>query len=188
MAQPVESPPAIQETQEMWVWSLGWEDALEEKVATHSGILAWRIPWTEKPGSLHPCGHKELDMTEQLSSISPLVPNSPCSGGLLITRFPESTSKTPGFLCLHKLHFLTSCQVTLMLPMLLLLSHFSRVRPSATQWPQPSRLLRPWDFPGNSTGVGCHCLLRMLPLQNQNSPSQDSTICEPWSSRCSSWF
>ena len=40
----VKNPPAIQETQEMWVQSLGWEDPLEEGVATHSRILAWRIP------------------------------------------------------------------------------------------------------------------------------------------------
>ena len=37
---------------ETWVPSLGWEDPLEEEVATHSSILAWRIPWTEKPGGL----------------------------------------------------------------------------------------------------------------------------------------
>ena len=36
----------------MWVWSLGWEDPLEEGMATHSNILAWEIPWTEKPGGL----------------------------------------------------------------------------------------------------------------------------------------
>ena len=36
----------------MWVRSLGWEDALEEDMATHSSILAWRIPWTEEPGRL----------------------------------------------------------------------------------------------------------------------------------------
>ena len=36
----------------MWVQSLGWEDPLEEKVATHSHILAWRILWTEEPGGL----------------------------------------------------------------------------------------------------------------------------------------
>ena len=41
--------PAMQETR---VRSLGWEDALEEETATHSGILAWRIPWTEEPGRL----------------------------------------------------------------------------------------------------------------------------------------
>ena len=42
----------MQETQEMWVGSLGQEDPLEEKIATHSSILAWNIPWTEKPCGL----------------------------------------------------------------------------------------------------------------------------------------
>ena len=41
--------PAMQET---WVQSLGWEDPLEKEIATHSSILAWRIPWTEEPGGL----------------------------------------------------------------------------------------------------------------------------------------
>ena len=63
-AQLVKNPPATQET---WVQSLGWEDALEKGTATHSSILVWRIPWTEKPGSLYsPWGRKELDMTERL--------------------------------------------------------------------------------------------------------------------------
>ena len=38
--------------QEMQVWSLGWEDLLELEMATHSSILAWKIPWTEEPGGL----------------------------------------------------------------------------------------------------------------------------------------
>jgi hypothetical protein len=42
----------MQEIQEMWVQSLGWEDFLEEEIATHSNILAWRILWTEEPGGL----------------------------------------------------------------------------------------------------------------------------------------
>ena len=46
------SSSAMQELQETWVQSLGGEDPLEEGMATHSGILAWRIPWTEKPGVL----------------------------------------------------------------------------------------------------------------------------------------
>ena len=50
--------------QEMWVWTLGWEDPLEEETATHSSILAWRNPWTEKPGRLQSIGHKEPDVTE----------------------------------------------------------------------------------------------------------------------------
>ena len=49
MAQTVKNPPAIQETQ---VQLLGQEDPLEKGLATHSGILAWRIPWTEEPGGL----------------------------------------------------------------------------------------------------------------------------------------
>ena len=49
MAQTVKKLPAMQETQ---VRSLGQEDPLEKEMATHSSILAWRIPWTEKPGGL----------------------------------------------------------------------------------------------------------------------------------------
>ena len=54
----------MQEMQETQVPSLGWEDPLEEGMATHSSILAWRIPWTEEPHGLGPYGRKELDMTE----------------------------------------------------------------------------------------------------------------------------
>ena len=50
------NPQAMQETQEMQVPSLTWEDALEEEMATHSSILAWKIPWTEEPGGLQSIG------------------------------------------------------------------------------------------------------------------------------------
>jgi len=46
----------MQEMQETWVLSLGQEDPLEESMATHSSILAWRIPWTEEPGRLQSTG------------------------------------------------------------------------------------------------------------------------------------
>ena len=49
----VKNLPAMQET---WVRSLGWEDPLEKEKATHSSVLAWRIPWTEKPGGLQSIG------------------------------------------------------------------------------------------------------------------------------------
>ena len=49
VAQLVKNPPAMPET---WVRSLGWEDPLEEGTATHSSIMAWRIPGTEDPGGL----------------------------------------------------------------------------------------------------------------------------------------
>ena len=55
-------------TQETEVQSLGQEEEepLEEGMATHSSILAWRNPWTEEPGGLSPWGHKESDTTERL--------------------------------------------------------------------------------------------------------------------------
>ena len=57
VAQLVKSLSAIQET---WVQSLGWEDPLEKEVATHSSILAWRIPWTEEPGGLQSMGSQRV--------------------------------------------------------------------------------------------------------------------------------
>ena len=56
----VKNPPAMQETQEMQVWSLGWEDPLEEEMATHSSILAWRIPWTEETDGLPSIGSQTV--------------------------------------------------------------------------------------------------------------------------------
>ena len=53
MAQMVKKLPAMWET---WVKSLSWEGSLEEGMATHSSILAWRIPWTEEPGGLQSMG------------------------------------------------------------------------------------------------------------------------------------
>ena len=66
MTQWVKHSPAVQETQEMQVRSLGQEDALEKETATHSNILAWRIPWREEPVRLQSTGRKESDTTEQL--------------------------------------------------------------------------------------------------------------------------
>ena len=54
-AQKVKNLPAMRET---WVQSLGWEDSLEQGTATHSSILAWRIPWTEEPGGLQSVGQQ----------------------------------------------------------------------------------------------------------------------------------
>ena len=59
----IKSLPAVRKT---GVQSLGWEDPLEKEMATHSSILAWKIPWTEKPGRLQSMGLQESDTTEQL--------------------------------------------------------------------------------------------------------------------------
>ena len=57
MAQTVKRLPAVQET---WVRSLGWEDPLEKEMATHSSILAWKIPWTEELGRLQSTGSQRV--------------------------------------------------------------------------------------------------------------------------------
>ena len=57
MAQTVNNLPAMQET---GVQSLGWEDPLEKRMATHSRILAYRIPWTEEPGGLQSVGSQRV--------------------------------------------------------------------------------------------------------------------------------
>ena len=66
MRSAIQNPPTIQET---WVGFLGQKDPLEKKMATHSSILAWEIPWTEKPGGYRPWGCKrmghDLETSEQ---------------------------------------------------------------------------------------------------------------------------
>ena len=66
VAQMVKRLPTMWKTR---VRSLGWEDPLEKEMATHSSILAWKIPWTEEPGRLHSWVCIESDTTEQLQFI-----------------------------------------------------------------------------------------------------------------------
>ena len=82
----VKNLPAMWET---WVRSLDWEDPLEERKATHSSILAWRIPWTV----YSPRGCKESDTTEQLSLslFSMLYEGFP--GGSVIKNLPDKQEK-----------------------------------------------------------------------------------------------
>ena len=69
MAQWVKNLPAMQEMPGIWVQFLGQEDPLEEGMAIHLGILAWRTPWTEDPSGLQSIGCKESDMTEATEHI-----------------------------------------------------------------------------------------------------------------------
>ena len=57
VAQTVKHLPTMRKT---WVQSLGWEDPLEKEMATHSSILAWKIPWTEEPGRLQSMGLQRI--------------------------------------------------------------------------------------------------------------------------------
>ena len=70
MAQTVKNSPAMQETQ---VLSLGQEDPWEKGMATHSSILAWRIPWTEEPHRLLLRGYKRVGTTNTFSIFSPFI-------------------------------------------------------------------------------------------------------------------
>ena len=63
VAQTVKNSPAMQETQ---ILSLGLEYPLEKEMATHSSVLAWKVPWTEEPGGLHGVA-KQSDMAEQIT-------------------------------------------------------------------------------------------------------------------------
>ena len=86
----VKKPPAMQETLEVRVQSLGREDPLEEGMAAHSNILAWRIPWTEEPGRLQSMGlQPHHDFEGHISCIT-------CTAGRLFTT--ESRVKPVTFL------------------------------------------------------------------------------------------
>ena len=67
MAQTVKTLPTMQETQ---VRSLGWEDPLEKERATHSSLLVWNIPWTEKPGELQSMGSQESKTTNTFTQFA----------------------------------------------------------------------------------------------------------------------
>ena len=66
MAQIVKNLPAMQET---WVPSLDQEDTLEKGMATHSSILAWRIPWTQEPGRLQPMGSQRVRRDSETNTL-----------------------------------------------------------------------------------------------------------------------
>ena len=108
--------PTMRET---WVQSLGWKDLLEKEMATHSSILAWKIPWTEEPGSYSPWGHKESD-TEWLHFLGGEMANASVSildseplptevknssdnwVNLVMTKGPVWSSKMPGMTVLRR--------------------------------------------------------------------------------------
>ena len=72
--QSVKKLPARQET---WVWFPSWEDTLEKGMATHSGILAWRIPWTEETGGYSPWGRKsQTRLSDSIITIHSFTKNA----------------------------------------------------------------------------------------------------------------
>ena len=93
MAQIVKNLPAMQET---WVRSLGWEDALEKGMATHSSILAWRIPWTEEPGGLQSMGlHRVRHDSKTNTGVSHVTALEQCGYWLLVFHLVSVASGVP---------------------------------------------------------------------------------------------
>ena len=85
--------------QETWVQSLGWEDPLEEDMATHSSTLVWRIPWTEEPGRLQSMGLQRVrhkDVTEKLSTAHNHIKGS--SGSSAVRNLPAMQQTQVQFL------------------------------------------------------------------------------------------
>ena len=134
---------------ETWVRSLGWKDPLEEGMATHSSILAWRILWTEEPGGLQSMGLQRIGQTEWLSTKHWLY--SLCctvySYSLLILSIMDFTYLSPipllpltssisplGPLVYSLYLYSLSPSFLLYSLLLLLLSSFSRVWLCATPW------------------------------------------------------
>ena len=78
-SQMVKNPPAMQET---WLRPLGWQDPLEKGTATHSTILAWRIPWKEEPGRLQSMGSQRVEHDSVTFTFS-------LSGDSQMSSFPE---------------------------------------------------------------------------------------------------
>ena len=87
MTQMVKSLLAMQETQ---VQSLGGEDALQKELATHSSILAWRLPWIEELGGYSPWGHKESDTPEGVCMLACASPPTPSMMSQRVLSFTQS--------------------------------------------------------------------------------------------------
>ena len=99
MAQRLKHLPAMWET---WVRSLGWEDPLEKEMATHSSILAWRIPWTEEPGGLQSMGSQLSDFTFTFH-FHALEKEMATHSSILAWRIPETGEPGgPGSMGLHR--------------------------------------------------------------------------------------
>ena len=104
----------MQGMQKMWVQSLGWEDPLEEEIATHSSILAWRIPSTEEPGVLPSAGHRVRHNWSDLahhSTAYSFYNHASASQPLSIIEFTQQklqackTPKTKLLVCSTQVHF-----------------------------------------------------------------------------------
>ena len=142
-------------------------------MATHSSVLAWRIPWTEKPGRLQSMGSHRVRHTEatqqQQQQQHIYVSNHHTVQLKLIQCFvsivSQNTKMPSSQLEINKRGLIKKSVIHMVVVQLL-----SHVRLSLLHGQQPARLLCPWDSPGKSTGVGSHSLLQGI------FPTQESKL------------
>ena len=139
--------------QETWVQSLGGEDPLEKGMATHSSILAWRIPWTEEPGGYNLWGFKELDTIEQLTYTHTHTH----------THTTHTHTHTHTYICQgvlkHYIPYLMNQSLTRLLGILVLVSHSVRKQRMAATEPPTSSGLLPCQPPLQGPQDSCHKVL-----------------------------
>ena len=182
MAQLVKNLPAVRE---IWVWSLSWKDPLEKGKATHCSILAWRIPWSVHGVTKSQTQLSDFHFYTGVVFIKALEANFAltfASTEVTLDLFPFIMEANFVFLhCPRGRSYITALPVNALSeqhtdPLLIIsreINMAEHVRKahgvcsvtSDSLWPhglQPARLLCSWDFPGKSTGVGCHFLLQSL--------------------------
>ena len=179
---------AMQEKWDMGVRSLGWEDPLDKNVATHSSILARKLPWTKELGKLSSMGSQSQTQLKQLSKHAWEGQTGFLEGSLASWDFPSttfpwgcSTWRNAGS---HQSPTCPQCvQASCLLlptpqPQQPLLSKIlgsclcvcsaasNSLQPHGLQ---PTRFPCPWNFLGRNTGVGCHALFQeIFPTQGLN--------------------
>ena len=152
VAQMAKNLPAMQGTQ---VQSLGQEDPLDKRMATHSNILAWRIPWTEEPGGLQSMGSQRVGHDWATKTIKVLNLSPKVYAVFILLNFGLFWNPCVNVYCVGVCMHINTHSVV-----------------SYSWWPplrSPARFLCPWSFPGKNTGVVCHFLLqRIFPTQGSN--------------------
>ena len=175
-------------------------------MAIHSSILAWKIPWTEEPGSYSLLGHKQSDMTERLSTLTGLVVREMPLGAVMRCFPPSHTVSmrknvdTSAFgwadcTTIWKERWWGGKGVRRKREaggVLVSCLHISFDYAAATakslqscptlcqpQRRQPTRLPHPWDSPGKNTGVGCHFLLQCMKVKSESEVTQSCPTLRP---------
>ena len=142
--------------QETWVLSLGWKDPLKKGIATHSSILAWRIPWTEEPCGLQSMGPQRVRHDG-------------------VTNTPTHQKGNPNFeetVCIRGIE-----QVAAAAAVKSLQSCPTLCDPIDGS---PPGSARPWISPGKNTGVGCHFPLQCMKVKSEREVSQSClTLRDP---------